>query len=629
MPSRSGPVHVAINKRHYKGKTYTSYLLRRSRRVGKQVKHETLGNLSHLPAPLIDIIRRSLAGESFVPASEAFLIERSRPHGHVQAVLGTLRRLGLERLIAAQRSRPRDLVVALIVERLLAPCSKLATARLWSHSTLAQQLGVEDADENDLYEALDWLGARQRRIEAKLAQRHLAEGATVLYDVSSSYYEGRHCPLAAFGHSRDGKKGKPIIVYGVLCDGSGRPLAVDVYPGNTADPTTLPDQVDKLRRRFGLSRVVLVGDRGLLTETQIERLREHPGLGWISALRSPAIRKLVAGGHLQLSLFDQQNLAEITSPDYPGERLIACHNPLLAEQRRRKRQELLAATEKELERIAAEVKRRRRTPLTADQIGVKVGRVLNRYKVGKHFETEMADGVFAWSRREESIQREADLDGLYVIRSSEKKESLSAADTVRSYKSLAQVERVFRCLKGVDLRVRPIFHRTSERVRAHIFLCLLAYYVEWQMRRALAPLLFEDEQLEAERWRRRRKRRSAARPRDCPCTVSRRCSTPWLRAVRTPAASPGANRAPASSSSPRRRRCSNAPWSYSTCSQKREPGPPPFCRGINTLPPAAPLELRASQAGRPPAKQLLPRIRPGPASRVRNRRRRERPSRSA
>ena len=502
MPSRSGPVHVAINKRHYKGKTYTSYLLRRSRRVGKQVKHETIGNLSHLPAPLIDIIRRSLAGESFVPASEAFLIERSRPHGHVQAVLGTLRRLGLERLIAAQRSRPRDLVVALIVERLLAPCSKLATARLWSHSTLAQQLGVEDADENDLYEALDWLGARQRRIEAKLAQRHLAEGATVLYDVSISYYEGRHCPLAAFGHSRDGKKGKPIIVYGVLCDGSGRPLAVDVYPGNTADPTTLPDQVDKLRRRFGLSRVVLVGDRGLLTETQIERLREHPGLGWISALRSPAIRKLVAGGHLQLSLFDQQNLAEITSPDYPGEQLIACHNPLLAEQRRRKRQELLAATEKELERIAAEVKRRRRTPLTADQIGVKVGRVLNRYKVGKHFETEMADGVFAWSRREESIQREADLDGLYVIRSSEKKESLSAADTVRSYKSLAQVERVFRCLKGVDLRVRPIFHRTSERVRAHIFLCLLAYYVEWQMRRALAPLLFEDEQLEAERWRR-------------------------------------------------------------------------------------------------------------------------------
>ena len=421
MSSRSGPVHVAINKRHYKGKTYTSYLLRRSRRVGKQVKHETLGNLSHLPAPLIDIIRRSLAGESFVPAAETFLIERSRPQGHVQAVLGTVRRLGLERLLAAQRSRQRDLVVAMIVERLLAPCSQLATARLWSHSTLAQQLGVEDADENDLYEALDWLGARQRRLAAKLAKRHLAEGATVLYDVSSSYDEGRHCPLAAFGHSREGKKGKPIIVYGVLSDRAGRPLAVDVYPGNTVDPTTLPDQVAKLRRRFGLSRVVLVGDRGWLTQTQIDQLRQHLGLGWISALRSGSIRELVAGGYLQLSLFDEQNLAEIRSPDYPGERLIACYNPLLADQRRRKREKLLAATEKELERIPAEVKRRTRTPLTAEQIGVKLGRVLHRYKVGKHFTTEMGDGLFQWSRREESIQREAALDGLYVIRSSEKK----------------------------------------------------------------------------------------------------------------------------------------------------------------------------------------------------------------
>ena len=502
MASRSGAVHVAINKRHYKGKTYTSHLLRRSVRVGSQVKHETLGNLSHLPAPLIDIIRRCLAGETFVPASETLLIERSRPHGHVEAVLGTLRQLGLERLIASKRSRQRDLVGALVVERLLAPCSKLATARLWQHSTLAQQLGVEDADENDLYEALDWLLPRQRRIEAKLAQRHLEEGAPVLYDVSSSYYEGRHCPLALFGHSRDGKKGKPIIVYGVLCERAGRPLAVDVYPGNSADPTTLPDQVDKLQRRFGLSRVVLVGDRGLLTQTQIDHLKQHPGLGWISALRSPAIRELVDDGHLQLSLFDEKNLAEITSPDYPGERLIACYNPLLADQRRRKREELLAATEKELERIGAEVKRRTRTPLTADQIGVKVGRVLNRYKVGKHFETKIADGVFVWSRREESIHREADLDGLYVIRTSEKKASLSAADTVRTYKSLAQVERAFRCLKGVELRVRPIFHRTPERVRAHIFLCLLAYYVEWHMRRALAPLLFEDEQLEADRRRR-------------------------------------------------------------------------------------------------------------------------------
>lgn len=502
MPSRSGPVYVATNKRHYKGKTYTSHLLRRSVRVGRQVKHENLGNLSHLPAPLIDIIRRSLAGESFVPASETFLIERSRPHGHVEAVLGTLRRLGLDRLIASRRSRQRDLVVALVVERLLAPCSKLATARLWQHSTLARQLGVEDADENELYEALDWLLPRQRRIETKLAKQHLAEGAAVLYDVSSSYYEGQHCPLALFGHSRDGKKGKPIIVYGVLCDRDGRPLAVDVYPGNTGDPTTLADQVSKLRRRFGLSRVVLVGDRGLLTQTQIDHLQQHPGLGWISALRSGSIRELVDGGHLQLSLFDKQNLAEITSPDYPGERLVACYNPLWAAERRRKREQLLAATEKELERIAAELARRTRTPLTAEQIGLKVGRVLNRYKVGKHFETKIADGVFQWTRCRESIQREADLDGLYVIRTSEEKQSLSAAETVRSYKSLGQVERAFRCLKGVDLRVRPIFHRTPERVRAHIFLCLLAYYVEWHMRRALAPLLFEDEQLEADRQRR-------------------------------------------------------------------------------------------------------------------------------
>ena len=502
MPSRSGAVHVATTTRHYKGKTYTTHLLRRSFRLGRQVKHETLGNLSHLPDSLIDIIRRSLAGECFVPAAQTFLVDRSLPHGHVEAVLGALRQLGLERLLGAKRSRQRDLVVALIVERLLDPCSKLATTRLWHHSTLAQQLQLEDADENDLYQALDWLLARQSRIERKLAQRHLEEGATVLYDVSSSYYEGQHCPLAAFGHNRDGKKGKPIIVYGVLCDAAGRPLAVEVYPGNRGDPTTLPDQVDKLRRRFGLSRVVLVGDRGMLTQTQIEQLEQHPGLGWISALRGPAMRELVDGGHLQLSLFVKRNLAEIRSPDFPGEWLIACYSPLLAEQRRRQRGELLAATEKALERVAAEVKRRTRRPLTADQVGVKVGRVLNRYKVGKHFATTIADGVFEWARREESIRREAELDGFYVMRTSEEAASLSAADTVRGYKSLARVERVFRCLKGVDLRIRPIYHRTPDHVRAHILVCLLAYYVEWHMRQALAPLLFADEQLEADRARR-------------------------------------------------------------------------------------------------------------------------------
>ena len=502
MPSRSGPVYVATTTRHYKGKIYTSHLLRRSFRVGQQVKHETLGNLSHLPDSLIDIIRRSLAGESFVPARETFLVERSRPHGHVEAVLGTLRQLGLERLLASQPSRQRSLVVAMIVERLLHPGSKLAATRLWRHSTLAEQLGVADAGANDLYGALDWLLARQKRIEKKLAARHLSAGDSVLYDVSSSYYEGRHCPLAAHGHSRDRKKGKPIIVYGVLSDSQGRPLAVSVYPGNTGDPATLPDQVDTLRRRFGLRRVVLVGDRGLWTQTQIENLRQHRGLGWISALRAPALRWLADEGHLQLSLFDKKNLAEIHSPDYPGERLVACYNPLLAEQRGHKRDELLAASEKEFERIEAEVARRKRTPLSAAEIGRKAGRVLDRYKMGKHFKTTIDEGEFRWQRRQAGIKREAELDGIYVIRTSEKKADLKAADAVRSYKSLARVERVFRCMKGADLRVRPIFHRTPDHVRAHIFLCLLAYYVEWRMRQACAELLFEDEQLEADRQQR-------------------------------------------------------------------------------------------------------------------------------
>ena len=324
----------------------------------------------------------------------------------------------------------------------------------------------------------------------------------MLYDVSSSYYEGRHCPLAAFGHSRDRKKGKPIIVYGVLADSQGRPLAVNVYPGNTGDPATLPDQVDTLRRRFGLERVVLVGDRGLWTQTQIENLRRHPGLGWISALRAPALRRLADGGELQLSLFDKKNLAEIRSPDYPGERLVACYNPLLAEERGRKRGELLAASEKEFERIEAAVARRKRTPLTSAEIGRKAGRVQDRYKMGKHFKTTIGEGVFRWQRREAAIKREAELDGIYVIRSSEKKADLKAEDAVRSYKSLARVERVFRCMKGADLRVRPIFHRTPDHVRVHIFLCLLAYYVEWRMRQAWAELLFEDEQLEAGRQQR-------------------------------------------------------------------------------------------------------------------------------
>jgi len=443
-------------------------------------------------------LRLLLKGKEMVPKEGVYEIVRSLPHGHVEAVVGTIEKLGLDRLVASRRCRERDLVVAMIAERLLHPCSKLATTRLWHTTTLAEELGVADAQVDELYGALDWLLARQRRIENKLARNHLKEGSVVLYDVSSSSYYGQRCPLAAYGNNRDGT-GLRCIVYGLLADEGGRPVAVDVYRGNRSDPTTVPDQVEKLRKRFGLSRVVLVGDRGMLTEARIETLRSHPGLGWISALRTTAIRALVEGGALQLSLFDERNLAEISSQDYPGERLMACYNPLLAQDRRRTRQELLEETEKKFNKIAAEVARRTRKPLTADEIGIKVGKALNRYKVGKHFKLTIEDNRFEWERDEDSIQREAQLDGIYVIRTSEPRESLSAQDTVRNYKRLTQVEQAFRCLKGLDLRVRPIHHRTEQHVRAHVFLCTLAYYVEWHMRKALAPLLFQDEELDAAR----------------------------------------------------------------------------------------------------------------------------------
>ena len=474
-------------------------LLREGRREGKKVIKHTLANLSKWPKPQIESFRALLRGEQLVPARDLLRIERTLPHGHVEAILEAMHKLGLDTLIASKRCRERDLVLAMIVERLILPRSKLASTRHWNDTTLADTLSVGSTDVDELYAALDWLLARQERIEKKMAKRHLSEGSLVLYDVSSSFYTGRHCPLADYGHDRDGKKGLPIIVYGVMTDAEGRPVAVQVYSGNTGDPTTVPDQAVKIRERFGLKYVVLVGDRGMLTQTQIDELKAHPGLGWISALRSAAIRELVDGGHLQLSLFDQQNLAEIHSPDFPGERLMACFNPLLAEQRRRKREELLAATEKELGRIAAGVARRKAKPLSADQIGVKVGRVIDRYKMAKHFEYTIRAGAFRWSRREEAIRREAELDGIYVVRTSEPADRLSAADAVRGYKGLAQVERAFRSLKGLDLRVRPIFHRTEDHVRAHILLCMLAYYVEWHLRRAWAELLFDDEELPAAR----------------------------------------------------------------------------------------------------------------------------------
>jgi len=477
-------------------------LLREGWREGNKTRKRTLANLSHWPAQKIETLRRLLRDETLVSPQELFTTQRTLPHGHVQAVLGTLRQLDLEAILSAKRCRERDLVVAMITQRLLDPCSKLATTRAWHTTTLAEELGVEEATEDNLYQAMDWLLARQERIEQKLAARHLAEGCLVLYDVTSSYYEGRTCPLARFGHDRDGQKGRPIIVYGVMTDREGCPISVQVYPGNTGDPKTVVDQVEKLRQKFGLSRVVLVGDRGMLTQPQIDKLKQHPGWGWITALKSVAIRRLVQQGALQLSLLDEKNLAEITSPDYPGERLLACYNPLLAEERGRKRRELLEATEKGLTKISQEVARRKKKPLKGAEIALKVGKVLGHYKMGKHFECTIGEGSFQWKRREDAIQQEAKLDGIYVIRTSESKERLSPEATVRSYKSLSEVERAFRCLKGIELRVRPIHHRTEGRVPAHIFLCLLAYYVEWHLRRAWAPILFEDEERREERERR-------------------------------------------------------------------------------------------------------------------------------
>jgi transposase len=477
-------------------------LLREGWREGSKTFKRTLANLSDWPKQKVETFRRLLQDEPLVSPQDLFCTHATLPHGHVEAVLMAMRKFGLDSLLAAKRCRERDLVMAMIAARLLHPCSKLATTREWHATTLAEELSVADATEDDLYQAMDWLLERQPRIEKKLAARHLGEDCLVLYDVSSSYYEGRTCPLAQYGHDRDGKKGLPIIVYGVMTDGAGRPIAVEVYPGNTGDSTTVSDQVEKLRDRFHLSRVVLVGDRGMLTQPQIDKMKTHPGLGWITALTSVAIRGLLETGSLQLSLLDETNLAEVTSPDYPGERLMVCHNPLLEEERGRKRQELLQATEKALAKVGKQVERRKKKPLKESEIALKVGQALGRYKMGKHFLYTIGEGKFQWSRREHTIEQEAKLDGIYVIRTSESAERLSAADTVRSYKSLAQVERAFRTLKGMDLLIRPIRHRTEDRVPAHIFLCLLAYYVEWHLRRAWAPLLFEDEQLAQQRQRR-------------------------------------------------------------------------------------------------------------------------------
>ena len=490
MSTRGGAVHVSTTRRHYKGKLYETHLLRRSYRQDGKVKTETVGNLSHLPPELIDLVRRGLRGERFLAAGD---LERcaSLPHGAVVAVLGTLRRLGLEALLDPRPSRMRDLATALIVARLLAPGSKLDTARRLAQTTLGAALGVEDATEDELYAAMDWLLARQPRIEARLAARHLVPGDLVLYDLSSTWVTGRHNPLARIGYSRDGKPGTPQIEYGLLTDAAGRPVAVEVVPGNTADPATVPAMIERLRDRFGLPSAVLVGDRGMLTSARIATLRAA-SLDWVSSLRGPALASLVETGDLQLGLFDERDLAEITSPAYPGERLVVCRNPLLAAQRARKRADLLGATEARLAPIVARVEAGRLAG--AARIGLAVGRVVDRYKMAKHLRLEIADDRLTVTRDEAAIAAEAALDGLYVLRTSVDPERLPTPDVVRAYKRLTRVERAFRAFKGADIAIHPIRHWTEPRVRAHILLCLLAYYVQWHLERAWAPLLFRDEQ---------------------------------------------------------------------------------------------------------------------------------------
>ena len=493
VPNRSSPPAV---------------LLRESYREGGRIKKRTLANLSKLPYEAVEAVRRVLRGEPLVNPQEAFTCVRSLPHGHVAAVVGTLEKLGLHTLLARQASRIRALALALIAARVIDPQSKLATVRALAPesavSTLGEMLRVGAVDQHELYAAMDWLVERQATIEQRLAKRHLEDHTLVLYDLTSSYLEGSHCPLARRGHSRDGKKGTLQIVFGLLCTSTGCPVAVEVFEGSTSDPNTVASQVAKLRQRFGLKRVVLVGDRGMLTAARIrEDLAGVDGLRWITTLRSPTIRKLVDAGTVTPSLFDQRDLAEITSDAFPGERLVVCRNPLLAAERGRKRQELLSATEADLEPIAAATRRKTNPLRSAAAIGVRVGKVIDRYKVAKHFITTITDTTFTFRRDEDKIATEAALDGLYIVRSNVEPAQFDAAQTVRAYKDLSKVERAFRCLKSVDLKVRPLHHRRADRVRAHVLLCMLAYYVEWHMCQKLAPLLFDDHDPQAGEQRRR------------------------------------------------------------------------------------------------------------------------------
>ena len=484
-------MHVVTNKIRRGEKEYTATLLRRSYREDGKVKKETLANLSHLPAEAIDAIRRVLAGETLLSAEDAFEIERSLPAGHVNAALVMARRLGLAEFLDRAPSRQRDLCMAMIVSRVISPGSKLSTIRTLGQSTLASELGVPGADEDDLYEAMDWLFSRQDRVEDRLAKRHLKDGEMVLYDVSSSYFEGRSCPLGKLGYSRDAQKGLPQIIYGLLCDPEGRPVAVEVFSGELHDDKTLPSQVSKIKDRFGLAAVTVVADRGMVTKANIETLASADGVSWITALKSPTIKKLVRDGVFQPSLFDDQNLGEITDPEnFPGERLIVCRNPLVGAQRARKRSELLDATDAELAAIKTRVDKG--TLLGAAQIGMAVGPALKRFYVKKHFEITITDMEFSYARKQAEIDEEAALDGFYILRTNHTAADVPAGDVVRAYKNLEQAERAFRSLKGPELQIRPIHHHLEDRVRAHVFLCMLAYYLEWHMRQRLAPMLYDD-----------------------------------------------------------------------------------------------------------------------------------------
>jgi transposase len=472
-------------------------LLRESYREGGKVRKRTLCNLSDWPTAHVEGLRGVLKGGTVIAAErDAFTVTRSLPHGHVAAALGTARGIGLDRVLGPDGNRCRDLVLALLVGRILEPASKLAAARALSPATaassLGEALGLGEVDEDELYTALDWLLERQPAIETALAKRHLTNGTLVLYDVSSSYMEGRCCPLAKRGYSRDGRKGTLQITYGLLCAADGCPVAIEVFDGNTADPMTLASQVEKLKQRFRLDHVVLVGDRGMITQARITEDIKAAGLDWITALRAPAIRTLLETGALQLSLFDQRDMASITAPEFPGERLVVCRNPDLAAERARKRADLLAATERDLARIQAAVTRKRHPLRGTAEIALAVGAVINKHKMAKHFNLDIAEAAFSFARKAAEIAAEAATDGVYVVRTSLPAETLDDAAAVRSYKSLARVERAFRCIKTVDLQVRPVRHWLADRVRAHVFLCMLAYYLEWHMRQRLAPMLFDD-----------------------------------------------------------------------------------------------------------------------------------------